>query len=631
MNQAQMNAAKAAMVQWLADPVEWGRAPSKIQCVGEFDLHDLHYYTFKFKKGFLSKWCFGIAGGYEGDELRNCGHTFSQMKAFNAATIEKDAIALAEYACEFAKEQAKKAEENKKNPGNFTNFVLLREPVWDKEALLKSLKDDWGIEDETTEEEKKDRGELPNAFAIGYKGAVIAVALIPSPIPNGEAEYYAQANYRWPDAVKTVKQHKANLLVSVFANQLPVQEAALLLVKTVTTCAKMQGVLGIYANGSVYQPEFYIDCADMMKNELFPVMNMVWFGVYGSEKGLSVYTYGMSELGYDEMEILNTNAAPDEVIEALLDICNYVITKEVVLRDGETFGFTPEQKFTITRSKGVSVPGETLKLGYVSEKANQKPELNKASQVLAYLQSKGNEKSTDAELEEAKELLEKCVSGKIEMDLQEEMLAELYYTVAHMMMKSFNNPGVDLSVAAQYLGEAIKLRDLEKYTLELYNVLASDRKRKDGELAAIAAMEAFIERTGGTPKVLATAGNLILMYTDDLEKGTDYFHRAIDMEPDRVNTYWTYFTDLEEIVEVYPEYLDDAILCLTRIIEICSRPGCTEDMNIPNRYIDLANIYCQAEKYEEALDCVNHYLKMRPDDQKKKQFKKELMQKIKKA
>ena len=145
------------------------------------------------------------------------------MQVYRAATIEQDAIALVDYAYDFAKEQALQAEERKRNPGNLVHDVLLKEAVWDKEALLQQLKEDWGIEDETTEEEQKAPKDLPNAFAIGYKGAVIAVAFIPSPIPNNEAEYYAQVNYRWPDAVKTVKQHKANLMVTVFLNQLPIQ------------------------------------------------------------------------------------------------------------------------------------------------------------------------------------------------------------------------------------------------------------------------------------------------------------------------------------------------------------------------------------------------------------------------
>ena len=54
-------------------------------------------------------------------------------------------------------------------------------------------------------------------------------------------------------------------------------------------------------------------------------------------------------------------------------------------------------------------------------------------------------------------------------------------------------------------------------------------------------------------------------------------------------------------------------------------------MNIPNRYIDLANMYVQAEKYEEAMECVNHYLEVYPDDADELEFREEILQKIKNA
>ena len=59
MNLEQMNEAKKAMVGWLSHPQELGKAPAKIECAGEFDLHDLHYYIFKYKKEL--SWC--VAAG----------------------------------------------------------------------------------------------------------------------------------------------------------------------------------------------------------------------------------------------------------------------------------------------------------------------------------------------------------------------------------------------------------------------------------------------------------------------------------------------------------------------------------------------------------------------------------------
>ena len=80
MNLAQMEAAKKNMVIWLSDPHELGRAPRKIEYAGNFELHDMRYYFFKFKTGLLGPWLIGVSGGYESDTtLEPCGHTFGLL------------------------------------------------------------------------------------------------------------------------------------------------------------------------------------------------------------------------------------------------------------------------------------------------------------------------------------------------------------------------------------------------------------------------------------------------------------------------------------------------------------------------------------------------------------------------
>ena len=57
MNQQQ--AAMQSMKEWLSHPGELGKEPAKIEPAGEFDLHDLHYYIFRYKKGMFGKWLLG--------------------------------------------------------------------------------------------------------------------------------------------------------------------------------------------------------------------------------------------------------------------------------------------------------------------------------------------------------------------------------------------------------------------------------------------------------------------------------------------------------------------------------------------------------------------------------------------
>lgn len=374
MNLKQMNTAKEALAEWLAHPQELGKKPAKIECAGEFDLHDLHYYIFKYKKTVFGKWLLGICGGYEGVGLEHCGHVYSEMQEYAEATAQDDAIKMVEMIRAYWMERAKRVEERKENSGNFVNFVLLKENMWDKEEFLRLLAEEWQIRDDSKDDAEDGADSEENAepgnqeedvvAVLSYHGYMISAALMPAPVPDGEAEYNAQSNYMWKDAAEVTKQHRAHLVIAVMGRGGSAAEAGELLVKTAAACCRQKNVLGVYANKTVYQPEFYLDFAAMMKEGMFPVFNLVWFGLYGSEKGLCAYTCGLNSLGYDELEILDSSAGPQELRRILTGIALYVINGNVTLRDGETIGFTAEQKLPITKSRGIAVEGESLKIAY---------------------------------------------------------------------------------------------------------------------------------------------------------------------------------------------------------------------------------------------------------------------------
>jgi len=96
MNIKQREAAQKAMSEWLEHPEELGKKPFKIECAKEFDLHDLHYYVFKFKTKMLGDWFMGVCGGYEGDDLEHCGHVYSKMQKYDEAAAVEEATAIVE-------------------------------------------------------------------------------------------------------------------------------------------------------------------------------------------------------------------------------------------------------------------------------------------------------------------------------------------------------------------------------------------------------------------------------------------------------------------------------------------------------------------------------------------------------
>ncbi len=242
-------------------------------------------------------------------------------------------------------------------PRPFVGFVLLETPQWNIEKLAEDLKNDWNIS--YGEDNIKD-----DIITFEFDNMIASISLMQAPVPDGEAEQNAQSNYIWHEAVDAAKRHKAHIMVAVINYSCTALEAAKIYTKIISSCLKQENALAVYTTGNVFSPRFYCGVAEMMKSGELPVPDWVYLGLYRTPKGMCGYTYGLADFGFDEIEVLDTNAEPQALRDFLLDISYYVISQNVVLNDGETIGFTPEQKLPIKKSGGVALNGLTLKIGY---------------------------------------------------------------------------------------------------------------------------------------------------------------------------------------------------------------------------------------------------------------------------
>ena len=257
-------------------------------------------------------------------------------------------------------------EEETDRKGSFAGSVILSKAEWDKEQLIRDLREEWGIVDEEPDEGDEDDENSDDAVVMRVGGMMLIVTLFHGHIPDNEAEINAENNYMWPEAVEVAKAHKAHIMVAVLGEEEKLLERGKLFTKAMAVCCKQKYATGVYTSGVVFEPRFYEGLADMLKEDELPIFNWVWFGLYRSEGGLNGYTYGMDVFGKEEMEVLNTDAEPEDLRDFLASLASYVLACDVTLQDGETIGFSADDKHTITRSPGISLPEEqmTLKIGY---------------------------------------------------------------------------------------------------------------------------------------------------------------------------------------------------------------------------------------------------------------------------
>ncbi len=247
---------------------------------------------------------------------------------------------------------------NEKKEGNvLAGFVLYKDANMDWARFRKSLKEDWGIEAEG-EDEVKD-----NAIVFHTEGMVVACSLMPNPVPNNEAEECAKNNILWKDGAAEVAKHQAHVMVAVM-NKFDAMEQAILFAKIACSLLKLDNAIGIYKNPTVYEKKFYIDFAETIKNGELPVPILLYTGMYLAKDGLCAFTQGMTFFGKNEMEIIDSKQQPDQVVGFMFSIEEYVLSEDVELKDGETIGFSEEQKLPISVGDGVSVKGITAKIGF---------------------------------------------------------------------------------------------------------------------------------------------------------------------------------------------------------------------------------------------------------------------------
>lgn len=242
-----------------------------------------------------------------------------------------------------------------------TGFILLTNEQFDVDELLNTLKVQWHISAENIEAKNETL-----VFSVG--DFLCSLAVMPAPVPNSEAVHRAQGNYYCPDAVTIAKAHQAHLMLTVINQTQDAEiEGMKLYSKIAACCLRQANATGIYTSGTVFSADFYYKvCEQYLHGDDIPLMVWVFVGMGQNENGNQLYTVGMEKFQKEEMEINNSQVDMQTLHTSLLSMCDYIITSGLILKDGETIGFSAEQKWAISRSKSVYAPSEySLKINII--------------------------------------------------------------------------------------------------------------------------------------------------------------------------------------------------------------------------------------------------------------------------
>lgn len=241
----------------------------------------------------------------------------------------------------------------------FEGFVLLRENAWDTEAFIAQYYEDWGVALSWTKPKDGDT----TILTAHHEGMDCTIALIPSPLPQLQAEQAPRAKYLWEEVVTASERSTAYLVVSVSQPEgvVPFEVACLWSRLMASLLVKGDNVVavwdGLRLNTDI---EDYRDYS--LTVEVEPPL-LLWVAMCQQEyKGnIIYYTEGLKRFGYDELELSHYRGGEIEVEELLEHLVWSIIIDERQL-GGLTEIEVKGTRLSLRHGKGQLVEGNSYQL-----------------------------------------------------------------------------------------------------------------------------------------------------------------------------------------------------------------------------------------------------------------------------
>lgn len=233
--------------------------------------------------------------------------------------------------------------------GALLNMIALKEQsILTKEDIQNQIKEDWGINLDTSEISMSE-----NAIVFKAENEMVALMNLDLPIPWDQIEAPCNYSSTWHEATTEMKEHNAHQIVSIISENTSLIKRELLLNKIVSSFLKLNKSIGVYIGRSQLvrsKQEFIEECVKIKDNH-YPVANWIFYGLKSTNEGNTGFTIGMKHFGYKEFEILNSVNELSEIYALFYNTSAYVVQNDIIFKKKETIGYTESQKLPLKITK----------------------------------------------------------------------------------------------------------------------------------------------------------------------------------------------------------------------------------------------------------------------------------------
>jgi len=183
-------------------------------------------------------------------------------------------------------------------------------------------------------------------------GATVMLAWLDYPAPAEDIQISAAISWLWKDAERVATTHTSQIVLSVVGESDPILMRQVFMRTAAGVLAGLPASVGVYINDSylLLSKGYYEEVVRNMSREVFPLYCWVYFGVLQEGTTSSGYTYGMSELGWPEMEIVNSALPVQESHALLYEVAQQAILADSIWKDGQVIPLTEDRKVKVRLS-----------------------------------------------------------------------------------------------------------------------------------------------------------------------------------------------------------------------------------------------------------------------------------------
>ena len=194
-------------------------------------------------------------------------------------------------------------------------------------------------------------------LVFSFRDAMIAVALMPGPVPWSDLEGPCATAWWWREAEEKMRAHKYHFVVTLMGGTIPPVERRVILTNIVRAVLRRSDAVGVYwAEGTVvHEPTSFLEQSEGISETEIP--GPLWIDVRveqnDDDETFRCFTTGLAPLGHMEIEVERANLKPQELLEFVGDTACYMVNNKMPIKDGETLGRTATEKFKVRHTKSM--------------------------------------------------------------------------------------------------------------------------------------------------------------------------------------------------------------------------------------------------------------------------------------